>query len=149
MHGYVETSHPPAHVAKFNTFMIQCVSFHFGLDCTLTKRTTAVRMSIFNQGRAIDTFLVPLSISTVNSIIWTLLIKFPFQNSFKIQEEPWGSIYTLVLTTSLAFMLVFRLNRVAIRWWDTRAMWGSIITNTRVLTSAIVEHCNHDPESRD
>lgn len=46
-------------------------------------------------------------------------------------------------------MLVFRLNRVAIRWWDTRAMWGSVVAQARSLTSAIVEHCDHDPESRD
>jgi Predicted membrane protein len=101
------------------------------------------------QGRAIDTFQVPLTISTVNAIIWTLLIQYPFKSSFVIQEEPWGSLYTLVLTTSLAFMLVFRLNRVAIRWWDTRTMWGSVVANVRSLTSAIVEHCSHDLESRD
>mmetsp|Transcript_5731 Transcript_5731/g.10866 ORF Transcript_5731/g.10866 Transcript_5731/m.10866 type:complete len:313 (+) Transcript_5731:362-1300(+) len=101
------------------------------------------------KGRAIDKFIVPLTIATVNSIIWTLLIQFPFKSSFEVQEEPWASIYTLVLTTSLAFMLVFRLNRVAIRWWDTRTMWGAVIVHTRSLTSAIVEHCRHDPESRD
>jgi putative membrane protein len=28
-------------------------------------------------------------------------------------------------------------------------MWGSVVAHARSLASAIVEHCNHDPESRD
>ena len=101
------------------------------------------------QGRAIDTFIVPLVLVTINAIVWTILIKFPFKGSFIVDEEPWASTYTLVLTTTLAFLLVFRLNRVAIRWWDTRSMWGSVIAHSRLLVGAIAEHCNHEPECRD
>ena len=101
------------------------------------------------QERAIDTFIVPLALVTTNAIVWTILIKFPLKGSFFIDKEPWASIYTLVLTTTLAFLLVFRLNRAAIRWWDTRQMWGSVIAHSRLLVGAIVEHCNHEPECRD
>jgi predicted membrane chloride channel (bestrophin family) len=51
-----------------------------------------------------------------------------------------SSFYNLVLTTALAFLLVFRLNRVAIRWWDTRMMWGTIVADARTLTDLILEH---------
>lgn len=50
------------------------------------------------------------------------------------------AMYNLVLTTALAFLLVFRLNRVAVRWWDTRTMWGAIVADARILASCILEH---------
>ena len=49
-------------------------------------------------------------------------------------------MYNLVLTTALAFLLVFRLNRVAVRWWDTRTKWGLIVAEARILTSCILEY---------
>ena len=101
------------------------------------------------RGRAIPQFIVPLSIVTINATIWTILIKIPFKESFEVDSEPWASIYTLVLTTALAFLLVFRLNRVAIRWWDCRQMWGIIVANVRILANGILEYTNHAPHCRD
>lgn len=115
-----------------------------------TKSNDSYLKTIFLlQGRAIHKFSVPLTICTLNSIIWTLLIKTRFKDSFEIPSEPWASLYTLVLTTSLAFLLVFRLNRVAIRWWDTREKWGMIVAHTRILVEAASIHCDHDKEHRD
>jgi putative membrane protein len=37
----------------------------------------------------------------------------------------------------LAFMLVFRLNRAAIRFWDCRAAWGAIVMRGRNLVRSI------------
>lgn len=101
------------------------------------------------QGRGIDRFIVPLIIVTLNAVVWTILIKISFRDKFEYDEEPWSSLYTLVLTTSLAFLLVFRLNRVAIRWWDTRRMWGEVIEHSRVLVNGILEHTSHEPRYRD
>ena len=33
-------------------------------------------------------------------------------------------VYSLVLKTSLAFLLVFRLNRCAMQYWESRTIWG-------------------------
>ena len=59
------------------------------------------------------------------------------------------SAYGVILSTGLAFLLVFRMNRVAIRWWDTRRMWGIIVEDVRVLVSGALAHMDHAPENRD
>ncbi len=93
--------------------------------------------------------IVPLTLVTLNAVIWTVLIQIPYQGKFVIKSDPWGKVTDLVFSTTLAFLLVFRLNRVAIRWWDTRAMWGIIIASSRILADAILEHTNHAPIHRD
>ena len=55
----------------------------------------------------------------------------------------------MVLKTSLAFLLVFRLNRVSIRFWESRTMWGNVTHNTRNLVAGILVHCRHSPTYRD
>ena len=50
---------------------------------------------------------------------------------------------------ALSFLLVFRLNRAAVRYWDTRQMWGKIVEIGRQLTAGAVVHCTHAPLARD
>lgn len=54
-----------------------------------------------------------------------------------------------MLNTSLSFLLVFRLNRAAERYWLARTSWGTIVGNIRHLVSGIEAHGGHDEESRD
>lgn len=66
------------------------------------------------EPRAIDNFLVPWLIVTGNALITTMLHKIggvPFDYETLTH---WDTVYSLVLKTSLAFLLVFRLNRVAV-----------------------------------
>jgi len=63
--------------------------------------------------------------------------------------EQWDAVYSLVLKTSLAFLLVFRLNRNAMRFWETRTMWGNITHNTRNLVAGILNYGRHQPTYRD
>ena len=65
--------------------------------------------------RAFDKFFVPWLLVTMNTIMWTIIIHI-YKDSFILRLEAVTSLYNLVLTTALAFLLVFRLNRVAIRW---------------------------------
>jgi putative membrane protein len=58
------------------------------------------------------------------------------------------SAYNLVLTT-LSFLLVFRMNRAAVRFWDCRQMWGKLIEVGRQLTAGAAQHCRHAPAARD
>mmetsp|Transcript_29865 Transcript_29865/g.34691 ORF Transcript_29865/g.34691 Transcript_29865/m.34691 type:complete len:386 (+) Transcript_29865:300-1457(+) len=97
--------------------------------------------------RAIDKFLVPWIIITLNAAVWVLLDE--FELGIHIQAETAASLYNLVLTTALAFLLVFRLNRGAVRWWDTRGMWGLLVAEGRNLSISILEHTNHAPKHRD
>jgi len=101
------------------------------------------------KARAFDVFFVPWLIVTVNASIWTYLVLKPLKGTHFIPNTSWNSLYSLFLTTTLAFLLVFRLNRVAVRWWETRMMWGSIVAESRILASRILDHTNHDPTNRD
>jgi putative membrane protein len=58
-------------------------------------------------------------------------------------------VYSLVLKTSLAFLLVFRLNRCAMRFWEARGLWGNVTHNTRNLVGGILMYCGHSPRNRD
>lgn len=85
----------------------------------------------------------------INALIWLLLIKFKWKGDFEVGEDSWTTLFSLTLSTTLSFLLVFKLNRVAIRFWDIRRMWGGLVEQTRVLASGILEHTNHDAEHRD
>ena len=61
----------------------------------------------------------------------------------------WDTVYALVLKTSLAFLLVFRLNRCAMRFWEARGYWGNLAHITRNLVSGILMYCPHSPQHRD
>lgn len=63
--------------------------------------------------------------------------------------QHWDMVYSLVLKTSLAFLLVFRLNRCAMRFWEARGHWGAITHVTRNLVSGIIMYCRHSPQHRD
>ena len=57
-------------------------------------------------------------------------------------------IHSAQLTT-LSFLIVFRVNRAAVRFWDCRQMWGKLIEVGRQLTAGAAQHCRHAPAARD
>jgi putative membrane protein len=61
----------------------------------------------------------------------------------------WNTIYSTILMTSLAFLLVFRLNRIAIRYWEARTMWGNMAHITRNLVGTLLLYGTHSPKHRD
>lgn len=58
-------------------------------------------------------------------------------------------VFSMVLKTSLAFLLVFRLNRCAMRFWEARGLWGAVTHNTRNLAGGILMYCRHSQGNRD
>jgi len=118
--------------------------------CSGVKSNDSWLKTVFTlRARAIDVFFLPWILVTVNTSLWTFLVQVPLKGKFTISPDSWDTLYSLFLTTALAFLLVFRLNRVAIRWWDTRRMWGAIVAQSRILACCILEHTNHDPIHRD
>jgi len=107
-----------------------------------------MRTILVYKERAIEKFVVPWFIVTVNAvIIATLQHVIPLKMNW---EVPNISMVTSTLGTCLAFLLVFRLNRAAVRWWNVRQMWGDIVRDSRVLVSAILENMTPDfPKERD
>ncbi|CAB9499612.1 UPF0187 protein [Seminavis robusta] len=101
------------------------------------------------EPRAIDNFLVPWMIVTANALVTTLLNEVGGVSFNYEALGHWDTVYSLVLKTSLAFLLVFRLNRCAVRYWETRTMWGNVTRVSRSLASAILTHCGDQPHYRD
>jgi ion channel-forming bestrophin family protein len=53
------------------------------------------------------------------------------------------------LNSTLAFLLVFRLNRAASRYWSARHYWGDIVAQIRSFVGGIIVHGDHDRWHRD
>jgi len=91
--------------------------------------------------RAPSNIVIPWIIITLNAVMWTLVLYYTdfYTAESLLKEETLLSLYPVILTTCL-LLLVFRLNRAAVRWWETRRMWGVILEQTRILTSGLLEH---------
>mmetsp|Transcript_23879 Transcript_23879/g.36825 ORF Transcript_23879/g.36825 Transcript_23879/m.36825 type:complete len:365 (+) Transcript_23879:83-1177(+) len=49
----------------------------------------------------------------------------------------------------ITFLVVFRLNRASLRWWDVRKNWGVILAETRILVNTIMTYAGHSLDNRD
>ena len=107
------------------------------------------------EGRALDRIVLPWFLVTLNSIIWTIVYeKSPtIKGMMVLQELPakenLQGFLTIVLNTTMAFLLVFRLNRSATRFWMARQCWGVIVVRSRAIVSTVLVHGSHHPQQRD
>ena len=101
------------------------------------------------EGRALDRFIVPWVLVTLNAIVWTVIAEKVIPESRETEIGSYENYFALVLNSSLAFLLVFRLNRAGERFWQARQAWGNIIAFSRTMTSGLLIHGNHDPSNRD
>lgn len=110
------------------------------------------------EGRALDRIFLPWLLVTLNAVAWAVAYdKLEFRN----QEESFSlditimrrnyieGVLELVLTSTMAFLLVFRLNRSATRFWMARGSWGIIVVKCRAMVSSILLHGSHNPCDRD
>ena len=78
------------------------------------------------RDRAMGNFVWPWALCVVVAAAWVALVKHveelrhPRYNLVEFER-----MYSLIFT-ALGFMLVFRLSRAAVRFWDCRAAWGTI-----------------------
>eukprot|EP00980_Cylindrotheca_fusiformis_P031224 scaffold26019_cov147-Cylindrotheca_fusiformis.AAC.1 len=101
------------------------------------------------EARAIDNFFYSWLVVVLNALLAAILNKVTGLEMSHDLIQQWDMVYSLVLKTSLAFLLVFRLNRCAMRFWDARGHWGSITHITRNLVGGIIMYCGHSPRHRD
>jgi ion channel-forming bestrophin family protein len=83
----------------------------------------------------------------VNATIWTCIVKLHHRDWVEDADQ-WEFFIGIVLNTSLSFLLVFRLNRAASRFWSARESWGTIVGATRHLVSGIQMHADHDAKNQ-
>lgn len=100
------------------------------------------------QGRALDLVLLPFVLLVLHAIAYTLMSKLWFKAKDR-DLESWEIFFSLVINTTLSFLLVFRLNRAAGRYWSSRTLWGLLIARARAFSSCIIAHADHDLYHRD
>lgn len=101
------------------------------------------------EGRALDRIAVPWMLTTINAVVWTLVAELVLPPMDPERSMLFEAFFSLVMNTTLAFLLVFRLNRSAERFWIARANWGAIVAMGRSITSSVLVHGKHDPRNRD
>jgi ion channel-forming bestrophin family protein len=101
------------------------------------------------EGRALDRIAIPWTVTTLNAVVWTLLAELVLPPMDAERSAIFETFFSLVLNTTLAFLLVFRLNRSAERYWIARASWGAVIALGRTITSGVLMHGKHDARNRD
>jgi putative membrane protein len=101
------------------------------------------------EGRALDRIYFPWFLVTVNAIVWTYVVENFVEEIRDTDFSHFENFFALVLNSSLAFLLVFRLNRSAERFWVARGAWGTIIALGRCLVGGVLVHGQHDPINRD
>ncbi len=101
------------------------------------------------EGRALDKILLPWFLVSLNAIAWTIASEMYIQEHREPDFAFYESLLGLVLSSSLSFLLVFRLNRSAERYWSARMSWGVIIASSRMIVDGVLVHGRHDPRRRD
>ena len=99
------------------------------------------------NARALDRIRLPWCCVIAVTLLWTVPVMCSGASS-RVNLEQFVSAYNVTLTT-LSFLIVFRVNRAAVRFWDCRQMWGKLIEVGRQLTAGAALHCRHAPAARD
>ena len=101
------------------------------------------------KGRALDRILFPWTFTVGHAILYTCLQQLVFPQIIAQRQAAdgamlianwWEVFLGVVLNSTLVFLLVFRLNRAADRFWTARALWGAIVAEGRMLISGLVVH---------
>jgi putative membrane protein len=101
------------------------------------------------EARALNRIALPWTVATINAVVWTILSEQVLPPHDPDQSLLYETFFSLVLNTTMAFLLVFRLNRSAQRFWLARANWGNVIALARTITGSVLTHGKHDPRNRD
>lgn len=96
-----------------------------------------------------DKILLPWCLVNLNAVVWTLVSERNVINRGDTNFTTYESIFGLILSSALSFLLVFRLNRSAERFWMARMAWGIIVAAARVMVGGILVHGRHNKTDRD
>ena len=102
------------------------------------------------RDRAVGNYAYPWLLCVAVSVVWWAL----YENVSHLRHprydlSEFDKMYALIFT-ALGFMLVFRLSRAAIRFWDCRTAWGTLAMRGRALCDdAIVNLGAARPEDVD
>ena len=106
---------------------------------------------LVTKGRAFDLVFMPWLVVTLNATMWTCCVNLidgfdPYNTE---ETERWRSAFQLGLSATLGFLLVFRLNRSILRFWEAKKAWSSMISSIQCLVSCVLVHGRDRPYHRD
>lgn len=107
---------------------------------TLTYDPHKWKVVLTLRGRNIKMISVPLALLTLWGVFWIILLSYDrFSHVRDAISELDGLIGPLLVPVS--FLLVFRLGRAAVRFWDARKAMGKIVEMCRVFMSTVSATC--------
>jgi len=90
------------------------------------------------RDRALGNFIRPWVLCVAISTIWAALyMSVDHLRHPRYDLSEFERMYSLIFT-ALGFMLVFRMSRAAIRFWDCRTAWGTIAMCGRCLVDDVI-----------
>ena len=92
------------------------------------------------RGRNSNLIAKPLAIFVLWSAAWGIFFEVVPTARGQVSDADLIS----PLLTPVSFLLVFRLGRAAVRYWDARAAAGKLVETCRTLASTGIVGCNHD-----
>ena len=102
-------------------------------------RSFSMVMSI--GGRNMSMIVMPLTCLLVWDVIWVIALtsQKPSQTGKDLSNKLDGLVSPLL--TPVSFLLVFRLGRAAVRFWDARSAVGKVVEVCRTLMSTVAAAC--------
>lgn len=101
------------------------------------------------DARALDLVAAPWIATVLHTVAYTIFQELVYNIEQQELRETWRDFFGYVLNATLAFLLVFRLNRAAGRYWTARELWGKIIARVRSLCGRILLHGGHKSRERE
>jgi len=103
------------------------------------------------KGRALDRVAIPWAVVVAHAAIITCVQEIVFDGQVlgDFVDTSWEVFLGFGLNMTIAFLLVFRLNRAADRFWTARTLWGAIVARGRTLVGGLAVHGGHRPDARD
>ena len=82
-----------------------------------------VGTTLILRDRAASNYVWPWALTVLVAAVWvTATRQFPELQNPRYDLSEFERVYTLIFS-ALGFLLVFRLTRAAVRYWDCRAAW--------------------------
>ena len=99
------------------------------------------------RGRNIQMIAIPLTLLTIWGIFWVVLLSY---DQFQNMRDTIGELETLIspLLVPVSFLLVFRLGRAAVRFWDARMAVGKIVEICRSFISTLAVACGSEDDNK-
>ena len=112
-------------------------------DANVTSYDPNSFLMIFRcRGRQMPFVMKPLLVLIAWGVAWTLL--FERVERVRVAMLPLDDLITPLLTP-VSFLLVFRLGRAAVRYWDARAAAGKLVEVCRTMASTAAVTCVSQP----